>query len=119
MSLCDRCFAPGQCCRDLVLLREDGHTITTWVGGDPVAELADRIGEHWFVPASVQGEWTVPEDAEEDAGRTYRAHRWACRALGPDGRCTVYESRPALCRAFEPGSGPLCVHYQGAEGGEG
>lgn len=31
-----------------------------------------------------------------------------CRALGADGRCTVYESRPEACRTYEVGS-PACV----------
>ena len=119
MSMCDRCFAPGQCCRDLVLSRQDGHVVTSWADTDPAQSLADSIGPHWFEPVSVWGEWTVPEGADEDAGRTYRAHRWGCRALGPGGRCTVYDERPRLCRDFEAGSDPLCVHYRGAEGGEG
>lgn len=31
----------------------------------------------------------------------------ACRALGSDGRCTVYASRPEACRTYEVGS-PAC-----------
>ena len=34
------------------------------------------------------------------------------------GRCTIYETRPQLCRGLEPLWGPLCVHWRGAEGGE-
>ena len=117
MSLCDRCFAPGQCCRDLTLHRFSGHVVTTWADADPADQLADMIGPHWFVPIETAAEWTVPE-GDEDAGRTYRSHRWGCRALGPDGRCTVYSERPELCRTFEAGSDPLCVHWRGAEGGE-
>jgi Fe-S-cluster containining protein len=114
VSLCDRCFDPGRCCQDLVLSRSDGHQLTVWADEDPAAQLADRIGPHWFEPIAVQGEWV-----DEDAGRTHRSHRWACRALGPGGRCTVYDERPQLCRDFEAGSDPLCVHWRGAEGGEG
>lgn len=117
MSLCDSCYAPGQCCRDLSLFSE-GHPVTVWADEDAAARLSEKIGAHWFVPVAASGEYVVPVDALEDAGRTYRTHRWGCRALGPDGRCTVYDDRPQLCRDFAPGSDPLCVHWQGAESGE-
>lgn len=36
---------------------------------------------------------------------------YSCTQLGRDGRCRSYEDRPQLCRVFEPGEDPLCVHY--------
>lgn len=39
-----------------------------------------------------------------------------CPELLPNGRCGIYENRPELCRKFEEGSEPLCVHYNGEAG---
>lgn len=36
-----------------------------------------------------------------------------CPKLGEDGRCTVYEHRPEVCRVYEPGEDVMCVHYTG------
>lgn len=43
---------------------------------------------------------------------------FACRKLGPDGRCGIYASRPAICRTYEPASDGLCVHHGGSEAGD-
>ncbi len=53
---------------------------------------------------------------DQDSGRTYSRHYFACKNLLPSGRCGDYENRPDLCRKFDPASDALCVHYQGAEG---
>lgn len=117
MSTCDRCFSPGQCCRDLILSTQEG-VITSWDDTDPRERVTEAIGEHWFEPILVNGTWTTPDDDPVHPGRSYSAYQWRCRALGPDGRCTVYERRPQLCRDFEAGSDPLCVHWRGAESDE-
>jgi len=98
-GLCETCIDPGHCCRDLHLT------------GGSVVDPTDRAD----VPMSF-------EAAEHFAMRSrlpfrpFRQHedgtwRWWCTALGPDGRCTVYETRPQLCRDYRAGSDGLCVHY--------
>lgn len=44
--------------------------------------------------------------------------RFSCRALQPNGRCGRYETRPDLCRRFEPLQDGLCVHFGGTEAGD-
>jgi len=40
---------------------------------------------------------------------------FTCSALNAEGRCSIYETRPQLCRDFKAGSDPLCV-YHGEKG---
>lgn len=35
--------------------------------------------------------------------------RFGCTKLDDRGRCTIYELRPWLCRAFTPGTDAICV----------
>ena len=116
-SLCDRCFSPGACCKSMVLTRGVGEPVVSWDGDTPETELAKLIGPHPFEATDRTGTWVAPDD-HEDAGRSYSAHAWTCTALAKDGRCGIYDSRPQLCRDYEAGSSPLCVHFGGAEGGE-
>lgn len=112
MSLCDKCYAPGTCCKWLTLETGDDHQLVIWDDEDPAVVLKER--HHLpFEPVKRQGQWM-----DEKTGKTYSSWYWRCPILLPDGRCGDYENRPDLCRRFEPASGPLCVHYQGAEGRE-
>ena len=87
-SPCDCCTA--QCCRQTV------SEYAVLLQGDEARRLAA---------------WSVWLDVADDAGVVrservipYRDGR--CPFLGDDDRCTIYEDRPAACRAFE------CVtHY--------
>jgi Fe-S-cluster containining protein len=54
----------------------------------------------------------------EDETRDYQDWVWTCPKLAEDGRCTIYNDRPDMCRNFEPLSDGLCVHFQGAEAGD-
>ena len=109
MSLCDTCHEPGRCCRSIVLNHGDGE-MTWWADNDPAEVLAEHIGEHWFVPIEAE-----KRSYQSGEGHTYHSGRWRCTALGEDGRCTVYERRPQLCRNYEPGSDGLCVYHTPAE----
>lgn len=109
MSLCDSCYAPGQCCKRLRISKSDGEP-TVWL--DDPNEPMIRQGLPFRYLDTVQ-QWT-----DQESGRAYGFVTWMCPALGPDGRCTIYEQRPKLCRTYEPRSDPLCVHWSGAEGGE-
>lgn len=37
---------------------------------------------------------------------------FACTLLDEQGRCSDYEHRPALCRAYVPRSDPLCIMHE-------
>lgn len=117
MSLCDKCFSPGACCKRLSL-STGGGVILVWDDEDPVEQLKDRMYEPEpgrpmpFVPLEGMNSFQDPD------GRSYSSYWWKCTQLLPNGRCGVYENRPELCRSFEPGSGHLCVHYNGAESGD-
>lgn len=110
-SLCDRCFAPGQCCKALALFSMKDVELTVW---DDDPKLPEQPGTQppFTRTTRTGGPW------KDDAGREYSTWFWSCSALLPSGRCGIYETRPDLCRRFEPASSPLCVHYQGAETGE-
>lgn len=95
-SLCDKCYAPGQCCKALALVGSAG----------PLS------GEEARVQIALQ-ELPFKEHLQGNA-----AGLFYCTKLQPDGRCGDYENRPYLCREFEPGADPLCVHWRGAEGAE-
>lgn len=113
MSLCDRCYMPGACCRHLIFSRPGRGSETFWLDGSEDLQLASIIGPHPFKVAEV-----LSRDSGLD-GIEYGSVRWSCRNLTDSGRCGDYDNRPALCRDFEAGSDALCVHWRGAEGGEG
>lgn len=109
MSLCDKCYAPGACCKRFKLSCASGQPVTFWTD-EPIEDQLRAKGLP-FEPVEQLGEWTDP-----DSGRMYAAFEYNCPLLRLDGRCGDYENRPNLCRQFEPGSDTLCVHYMGAEG---
>ena len=93
MSLCDTCMKPGACCQRLFL---------TGAGGEAEAPKSFEAAEHFAMRSGLPFRPLYQTEA---------AWHWWCTALGSDGRCTIYENRPQLCRDFKPGSDPLCVHY--------
>ena len=96
-----RCTACGNCCRDLrvPLTQADLRRLVDATGLSAAAfvdwlpsEAVDLTGE----PGSL-----VVLDRAERRVLMALAHRdGACRALGPDDRCTVYAARPASCRLY-------------------
>lgn len=44
--------------------------------------------------------------------------RFWCPKLDANGRCGIYDDRPAACRNYEPQTDGLCVHYWGTESGD-
>lgn len=109
MSLCDRCFNPGQCCRRLFLV-----DATFWVdqGIEGVRQQLRDFGLP-FEPAEELGRWL-----DDESGREYGQFEFSCPKLTRAGRCSIYEERPACCRNYEPASDGLCCHFGGAEAGE-
>lgn len=107
MSLCDTCIDPGACCRSMSIS-----------GGIPDPRTGKRIqdpmsfeeAEHFAMRLSLP---FVPGEQDDD-GRW----RFTCTALGDDGRCQVYETRPHLCRDYPAGRDGLCVHHWAPERGD-
>jgi Fe-S-cluster containining protein len=55
-----------------------------------VRPLPDRL-EDW------------PKDSREAMdGRVPGSQRYRCKCLGPDGRCTIYNRRPYVCKNHQP-----------------
>lgn len=117
MSLCDGCFAPGQCCRRIrfygggELAFDLSEPIEDQIRSRMHADDADRL-----MPFRPVGEARNVRVVESTRTGSFT---FTCVNLQPSGRCGDYENRPWLCRVFEPGSDALCVHYRGSEGGEG
>lgn len=110
MSLCDKCFSPGACCKDIGLSRE-GQAPTFWK--DSLEKDVKKFLQDEDLPFELQG---VTEEFKDEQGDAYVTANFSCPKLGDDGRCTIYENRPDTCRNYEPASDRLCVHFEGAEG---
>jgi Fe-S-cluster containining protein len=81
-SPCDECFAA--CCK------QNGHDFAVLLVGDEVRKFAPfAIDVHIR-----KGDQLIPERV-----LPYRDGR--CQFLGDDDRCTIYDDRPAACRAFQ------------------
>jgi Fe-S-cluster containining protein len=39
---------------------------------------------------------------------------YTCPLLDSKGQCSMYESRPDICRAYEPGSTAMCAKFNGS-----
>lgn len=100
-SLCDSCYAPGQCCKGFVL---NNGTVGRGMTKAEVLELLKGYDLEMLVPSKVE--------IEGDQWRFF------CTNLTLEGRCGDYENRPPICRGLEPASDQLCVHWKGAEGDE-
>lgn len=84
--------------------------VTFWVDED----VNEQIAAHGLPFKLIE---LIDEYVDEESGRPYSKAALSCPHLTNSGRCGIYESRPEVCSSFEPGSSPLCVHYQGAEAG--
>jgi Fe-S-cluster containining protein len=99
-SMCDRCMSPGACCKRLTL------------SGPFVEPMSLERAEHLLIsPAWIAQTLGVFRPAAQTP-----EGRWEfmCTALDRNGRCSIYENRPELCRRYLPGEDPLCVHYWAA-----
>lgn len=106
LSVCDQCRDPGACCRHLFLYNSAG-AMTAWTPLDALLIAAVN-----WLPFVLHGD---RHDYVTDDGEAYATFAYACPELDSNGRCSIYETRPELCRAFEPKSSPLCVEYVAAE----
>lgn len=74
-------------------------------------ELSEEVARRSpFVPMKVVR--YVTADAESITDRAYVSVLWGCPKLAKNGLCSIYETRPKVCRDFIPGNDPLCVFHQ-------
>lgn len=96
-SMCDRCLAPGHCCKRL--------TLSGTVDGERIQDpMSFEKAEHLALKARL---WMMRPAHQREDGRW----QWSCTQLLPNGRCGIYEDRPQLCRLYRPGEDGLCVHH--------
>lgn len=98
-GLCDVCISPGACCRKVYLSGGPKDDPTRQIDAPMSFERAEHLALGYGLPFR-------PSEQLPD-GRW----SWSCTALGGDGRCTIYETRPQLCRLYAPGQDRLCVHF--------
>lgn len=115
MSLCDKCFDPGRCCKHLKFY--SGGEVTFWL--EEVMPIDEQLRNQMHPedkgrpqPFAVKSIDSIYENAE---GQKYAYMTFQCTRLLPDGRCGIYDQRPWLCRQFPEGEDQLCVHFKGAE----
>jgi Fe-S-cluster containining protein len=119
-SLCESCADPGRCCqsftissilfpfgtsRDVVRkhLRSGTRPRSPRVPAEPLPFEPTR-------PCTYYGE--DPKGPPEEEAWIY-----SCPEL-KDGRCSIYDERPLLCRNYQPGKDLLCAMYRGSWEGE-
>ncbi len=104
---CDRCVAPGTCCKAFPLNQN------FWLGTHP-DEIRRFLAEKGlpFEPLRRMDIWR----GGDDEGAWLEKWFFSCPKLGPDGRCTIYEDRPNLCKIYAPGTDHMCVHVRGPDG---
>ncbi len=90
--LCEHCAAA--CCRYLALPIDKPTTRRDY---DDIRWYLMHEGVSVFVE---EGDW-------------YVQYQTRCRGLGADNRCTIYETRPEICRDYEANS----CDYEGGEYG--
>lgn len=83
---CDRC---GACCRGTLIVE---------------AYYLDVLREPRLLEADICGRRpSIAELAEDDGRCIVLAANQPCRFLAPDGRCTIYPTRPNNCVEMEAG----------------
>lgn len=106
MLLCSVCPAPGSCCKHFNLLLGETHAFTTWKDEGIAAAIAE---------VSARGlPYTVDEICNEyvaEGGRVYVSWWFSCDKVTPEGRCSIYNERPNVCRIFLPGTNELCKPF--------
>ena len=105
MSLCDTCKDPGVCCKYFYLVDTAGeHSRTFWLYGAQTVYTFLEKHNLPFIP-TLSSKYKTPEKEE------YASYSFSCSALTVEGRCSIYLSRPQICKDLEAGgSNPLCVH---------
>ena len=104
-ELCPTCKDPGRCCRAFYLATVEDGPATARTGATREGAQATMDAKGWpFLP--------VKHRPFEVDGATVDAWLFTCPKLTEAGRCSAYDARPEVCRAFKAGSDPLCVYYE-------
>lgn len=105
MILCDRCNAPGACCRGFTIYQLVPR-VPADVYEECVVRAVERLRTDFGIDYFVPSKRVIPP--ELGAVGDVAIAEWSCTRLGPDGRCTRYEDRPQVCRSYQPMDDALC-----------
>lgn len=104
---CDRCAAPGTCCKSFPLSAEfpigsTHETVQAWLAKENLP----------FNP--IRRQYVYPGGNKIVVGPKGWYENWlfTCTKVTPEGRCSIYEDRPTLCKIYEPGMDAMCVHMR-------
>lgn len=112
MSLCDRCYNPGQCCKRMAVTGgKETAAHKAMRGPAATRRQARRYAVENGLPM-------FKPTGEPDITPEGVRWRFSCSALTREGRCSIYLDRPDLCRRYEAGKDDLCVHSHGTEAGD-
>lgn len=97
MNVCSKCNSNGGCCRgfELTYLGEDIERYFR-------ALLSIEI-DH-FIPKTI----TLKEIISATEVKETTKLIWYCTKLDGNGKCSIYENRPQLCKDYIPMSDGLC-----------
>lgn len=110
---CTRCVAPGTCCKAFPLSNEFPLGITP----DQLREWLKEQGlpfeplRRYHYGVNSKNPW------EENSPLQWKEQwQFSCTKLGTDGRCTIYDERPNLCKVYTAGNDHMCVHMRLPDG---
>lgn len=98
---CDLCIDPGACCRAFPL----NHYFELGATLEAIRKLLVEKNLAMFRPLRRYREWSSD-------GKWWEQWLFRCTKLKPNGRCGIYDTRPNLCRTYEPGCDGMCVHMR-------
>jgi hypothetical protein len=103
---CNRCIAPGTCCKSLPLS-------TQFPMGSTHESVQLYMTENGmpFIPLR---RLCVYNGSRENGTGQHWYEQWlfTCPKVTSDGRCSIYEDRPHTCIIYEPGVDAMCVHMR-------
>lgn len=113
MSLCDRCYAPGYCCRAIHLYQPGDNKEAVWF-----LDLSMKAQLEMSRPIDKENSFPIPFEIgrvtqswiDMHTGRSKGIVEFKCPKLADNGRCGAHETRPWLCRDMQAGQGNICVH---------
>jgi Fe-S-cluster containining protein len=103
---CNICPKPGKCCQKFTIDGDLG-SFSFWKDGTEQKE-AKKTLDRYNLPFLTNGIASTHQSDDREYVRLW----YTCPELKENGRCSIYEIRPALCRNLMPGEGSLCVFYQ-------
>lgn len=103
-SLCDRCLRPGSCCT-FTLNIKDGDTPLEALALMATANPSDNFDHSKPDPNFGIGLPFIPLARRPSGTWIY----WCPHLI--KGRCSIYETRPALCRQYSALQDRLCWHF--------